>query len=179
MRAAVPTGVDDLFLAGDAHQRIYAHRVSLREVGIRVVGRSARLTVNYRTTAEILGWSLGMLRGERIDDLDGGLDSIAGYRSTLRGMPPTLRGYSTGNEELAALGAQVRQWLDAGIEAAEIGIAARSNALVTAALGRLAADGLAAHSLNSSSSDEPVRGVAVGTMHRMKGLEFRALAVFG
>ncbi len=52
LRVAVPSGADDLFLAGDTHQRIYAHWVSLRRVGIDIAGRSARLSVNYRTTAE-------------------------------------------------------------------------------------------------------------------------------
>jgi hypothetical protein len=28
--------------------------------------------INYRTTAEILGWSLGLLRGEPIDDMNAG-----------------------------------------------------------------------------------------------------------
>ena len=69
---------DDIFIAGDTHQRIYENRVSLREVGINIAGRSSRLNINYRTTAEILGWSLGLLRGEPIDDMERGLDSIAG-----------------------------------------------------------------------------------------------------
>jgi hypothetical protein len=34
LRAAVQPGPDDLFIAGDTHQRIYDHRISLREVGI-------------------------------------------------------------------------------------------------------------------------------------------------
>jgi hypothetical protein len=44
-----------------------------------------------------------MLRGERIDDLDSGLETVAGYRSTLHGRPPTLQGYSTRNDELVGL----------------------------------------------------------------------------
>lgn len=76
LRAAVDRGPNDLFLVGDTHQRIYSHVVSLRDVGIEVAGRSTRLTLNYRTTAEILAWSLGLVRGEPIDDMDGGLDSL-------------------------------------------------------------------------------------------------------
>src|SRR5690606_22583016 len=88
LRAAVAEGPDDLFIAGDSHQRIYHSRVSLRDVGVHVAGRSARLTINYRTTAEILAWSLGMLEGEPVDDMDGGLDTVAGYRSEVHGPPP-------------------------------------------------------------------------------------------
>ena len=54
LRAAVAPGPDDLFIVGDPHQRIYDNHVSLGKVGINVKGRSKRLTINYRTTHEIL-----------------------------------------------------------------------------------------------------------------------------
>jgi superfamily I DNA/RNA helicase len=176
LRALVPSGPDDLFIAGDPHQRIYNHRVSLREVGIAVAGRSARLTVNYRTTAEILAWSLGMLRGERIDDLDGGLESIAGYRSPLHGLPPVLRGHPTRDVELVALAGQVREWVGLSIAPQEIGVAARSRSAVDAAVQALSAAGIEAESLADSGGEVGER-VVVGTMHAMKGLEFRCMAV--
>ena len=70
-----------MFLTGDPHQRIYGNHVSLRQVGISVAGRSSRLRVNYRTSAEILQWAMGVLGDIAIADLDDGLDSLAGYRS--------------------------------------------------------------------------------------------------
>lgn len=35
LRAVVPESANDLFLAADAHQRIYGHRISLKQIGIR------------------------------------------------------------------------------------------------------------------------------------------------
>ena len=61
LRAAVPAGPDDMFIVGDAHQRIYDNHVSLARVGINVRGRSKRLTVNYRTTQEILALAVPAL----------------------------------------------------------------------------------------------------------------------
>ncbi|MFF5992774.1 UvrD-helicase domain-containing protein [Prauserella flavalba] len=177
LRAATDRGPNDLFLAGDTHQRIYSHVVSLREVGIEVAGRSGKLTLNYRTTAEILEWSLGLVRGESIDDMDGGLDSIAGCRSEMHGMPPTVTGYRGTNEEFEQLSARVRDWLDAGIEPGEIGVAARAKWLVDAAVKALAADSVPVEALTGAVV--PTEAVSVGTMHRMKGLEFRCLAVIG
>ncbi|WP_158884562.1 UvrD-helicase domain-containing protein [Amycolatopsis anabasis] len=177
LRAAVPRQPNDVFLAGDTHQRIYSHLVSLREVGIHVAGRSSRLTVNYRTTAEILSWSLGLLRGEPIDDMDGGLDSIAGCRSEMHGMPPELKEYRNKNAELDGLSTTVRMWLDAGVEPGEIGVAARAKWLVEAAVDALEAVSIPVRSLLGAKA--PDDAVAVGTMHRMKGLEFRCLAVIG
>ncbi|TVT56347.1 AAA family ATPase [Amycolatopsis rhizosphaerae] len=177
LRALVAPGPDDLFIAGDTHQRIYANRVSLREVGILVAGRSSRLTVNYRTTAEILAWSLGMLHGERIDDMDAGLETIAGYRSEVHGDLPALRGHRTRNAELESLVGTVRGWLDAGVAPGEIGIAARSNGLANSAREALAAAGLPVRPL--AKTEQADESIGIGTMHRMKGLEFRCVAVIG
>ncbi|MPZ80007.1 MAG: AAA family ATPase [Actinophytocola sp.] len=177
LRAAVPEARDDMFVAADAHQRIYGHRISLKQVGVRITGRSERLTLNYRTTAEILGWSIGLLHGQPVDDLNGDLDTLAGCRSEVHGQPPSLHAAATRQEELDGLAGEVRAWLDAGVEPDQIGIAARSWSQVDAAVGALTAAGLPAKSLARS---RPESGrVAVATMHAMKGLEFRCVAVVG
>jgi superfamily I DNA/RNA helicase len=54
LRAMAAKGPDDLFLAGDTHQRIYDSYVSLGSLGIQIRGRSSRLTLTYRSTHEIL-----------------------------------------------------------------------------------------------------------------------------
>lgn len=177
LRAAVAPGPDDLFIAGDTHQRIYTHRVSLRRLGIDVAGRSERLTVNYRTTAEILGWSLGILRGETVDDMNGGLDTLAGCRSALHGDPPTLRAVRDQRAELAQLVSTVRDWLSKDVQPGQIGVAARSARLVDEAVAALSAAGIRAVSLARRAARDGE--VSVTSMHRMKGLEFRCVAVIG
>lgn len=177
LRAAVAPAENDLFIAGDTHQRIYNNRVSLRDLGITVTGRSGRLTVNYRTTAEILGWSVQMLHGEQVDDMNDGLDTLAGCRSAVHGLPPQLRGFPTRADELSAAAAQVRDWLDAGIRPGEIGVAARTTSLAKAAVAAAQAAGIPVRLLGASENTEDA--VSVATMHRMKGLEFRCLAVIG
>ncbi len=81
LRAAVPPGPDDLFLVGDPHQRIWQHRVSMRDTGVHIVGRTQRLTVSYRTTQEILDWAVRVLGLAPADELDGWPDSLDGYES--------------------------------------------------------------------------------------------------
>lgn len=176
LRASVAVGADDLFLAGDTQQRIYDNRVTLRELGIAVTGRSTRLNVNYRTTAEILAWSIGLLRGEPIDDMDGGLDAIARCRSEVHGLPPETRGFGTQDAEVRHIREAVTNWILRGVAAREIGIAARVRAFGDVIRKDLAGAGIPAVDLASSSHEE---GVNVGTMHRMKGLEFRCLIVAG
>ncbi len=174
LRALAAPGQNDLFLVGDTHQRIYDNRVSLSKVGIEVRGRSHRLRINYRTTHEILKWSLTLLTGETFDDLDDGTETLAGYRSTFHGPPPELVGYKTRAEEIAGLVEAVKAWIADGLDPGEIGIAARTNAALSTTESELRAAGVPARLL--SDSKEP-GSVAIGTMHRMKGMEFRAVAI--
>lgn len=97
LRAAVAEGPNDLFIVGDAHQRIYARRSSLSKIGINIRGRSRKLRINYRTTRQILRWSLTVLGGGDYDDLDDGSDSqdVAGYHSYLDGPKPTCEGFTS------------------------------------------------------------------------------------
>jgi len=179
LRAAVAEGADDLFIAGDTHQRIYGPRVSLAEVGVNIRGRSSRLRINYRTTAQILGWSLGLMHGQSVDDMDGGLDSVADCRSEMRGEEPVVRGLSTWEAELGHLKETVRSWTEAGVLPGEIGVAARSNRAVEEAVLALEEAGVPALALSQEAAGAGEDAVTVGTMHRMKGLEFRCLAVVG
>lgn len=98
----------------------------------------------------------------------------AGYRSTFHGPPPELVGYRTRAEEIAGLVEAVKGWIDDGLDPGDIGIAARTNAALSTAESELRAAGVPARLL--SDSKEP-GSVAIGTMHRMKGMGFRAVAI--
>jgi superfamily I DNA/RNA helicase len=176
LRAAVPPGPDDMFIVGDVHQRIYDNHVSLAKVGINVRGRSRKLTVNYRTTQEILALAVPALGKAPVTGLDDEADSLVGYRSPLHGRRPEVYAADSWDAELAALVDRVRNWLDDGIEPHAIGLAARSGYLGKQASPALQAAGIPSVSLSAKSAKDAVR---VGTMHGMKGLEFQAVAVFG
>ncbi|WP_062355853.1 UvrD-helicase domain-containing protein [Herbidospora yilanensis] len=178
LRGAVAEGPDDLFIAGDTHQRIYEGSVSLSSLGIRVAGRSSRLTVNYRTTAEILKWSCAMLSGESVDGLSGEEATLTGCRSEMHGQEPDVFGAPTRESELAELVNKVEEWLDLGVSPGAIGVAARSGTYARQAAEALTAAGVAAEQV---TRDQPADGECVQTMtmHRMKGLEFRCVAVVG
>ena len=176
LRAAVPNGPDDMFIVGDVHQRIYDNRVSFTKVGINVRGRSKRLTVNYRTTQEILAMAVPTLGKAPVTGLDDEPDTLTGYRSPLHGRPPEIHAAPSHEAELSALVGRVRGWIDEGIEPHAIGVAARSGYQGKQASMALQAAGIATVSLTTKSRADAVR---VGTMHGMKGLEFQAVAVFG
>jgi len=176
LRAAVPAGPDDLFISADPHQRIYDNRVSLASLGIGVRGRSRRLTVNYRTTQEILAWAVPLLGPDPVTGLDGEADTLKGYRSPMHGRRPLVRAAATREEELANLAERILTWLDSGIEPHAIAVAARSSSLAHQARDALKAAGIPTLALVTQSTKNAVR---TGTMHGMKGLEFQAVAVIG
>ncbi|MDT0532316.1 AAA family ATPase [Micromonospora sp. DSM 115977] len=179
LRAAVAPGADDLFITGDPHQRIYDSRVSLNALGISVAGRSSRLRVNYRSTEEILSWSTGVLVGTRVEDLGGdGDDSLAGYRSLLHGKRPHAAGYPTGQAEIAALVERVGEWLEQGVAASEIAVCARFTTTLGDVQEALGTAGIPAVRVRDQPGAD-VDGVRLATMHAMKGLEFRCVAVVG
>ena len=176
LRAAAAAGPDDLFVAADPHQRIYRNRVSLVSLGIQVRGRSRRLTLNYRTTQEILGRALLLLGTAPVTGLDGEVDTLLGYRSPMHGQVPEIRGTATRAAELKALAERIRSWLEAGIEPHAIGVAARNTHLARDARAALQIAGIPTMPLTGHGGKQAVR---TGTMHGMKGLEFQAVAVIG
>lgn len=174
LRQAVAAGPNDLFIAGDAHQRIYDHRVSLLSLGIDTRGRSRRLKINYRTSQQILGWTLGILTGQHVDDLDGDIESEVGYRSAFDGPVPTIQTFETPAEEAEFVAAQVEEWIETEVARSAIGIAARRRRDL-----RAVQDALDELEIRWTEIGADVRkpGVQVGTMHSCKGLEFARLAV--
>jgi hypothetical protein len=179
LRSAVPPGSDDLFITGDPHQRIYDSKVSLGSLGISVMGRTHRLRVNYRSTEEILSWSTGILRPVTIEDLAGdGSDSLAGYRSLLHGRRPQAEGHGSEHAEVAALVERVQGWIAQGVRPSEIGVCARFNVLLDRAYDKLSAAGVPVARVRDTPGAQ-VEGVRLATMHAMKGLEFRCVAVLG
>ena len=176
LRAAVDPGPDDLFIAADPHQRIYGNRVALAGLRISVRGRSRRLSLNYRTTQEILAWALPLLGADPVTGLDGEADSLLGYRSPMHGPRPQAWQAASRTAEFGLLTERVGSWLSAGLEPHAIGVTARSAALVREAREALETAGIATASLSGRSH---VPAVRTGTMHAMKGLEFQAVAVIG
>lgn len=175
LRACVPPGPNDLFLAGDAHQRIYDHRVSLSSLGVETRGRSRRLKINYRTSQSILAHAQGILRGIRVDDLDGTPEETVGYRSAFDGPDPTTARFTTLAEEAEHVAGIVRDWLDAGVSPSAIGVLGRTRGVLKPAQEALTRAGI----VWSELDDDITGNVRVTTMHSAKGMEFARLVVVG
>lgn len=164
---------NDLFIVGDAHQRIYKNKVVLSRCGINVKGRAGKLRMNYRTTEEIRHKAMNVLEGISFDDLDDGIDDGKGYISVSHGEQPTVSVYTTQDQEASELIKSIQEQTAAGIDPREICVVARTNTLVDEYKKYLVAAGIACFEVKRKQADDRSRmGVRLATMHRVKGLEF-------
>lgn len=167
---------DPLCTVGDGHQRIYRTKIPMSRAGINIIGRSRRLKINYRTSEQIRIYSHGVLTGVEIDDLNGGSVSITGDRSVFKGPEPLVEGCKDIAEESAAIVSWVQRLVqDHGFQDHEICITPYKKEVVTA----LTEAGFIIFRLKPREVDpganEP--GIRMGTMQRIKGLEFRAICL--
>lgn len=173
-----PDVKNDIYIVGDAHQRIYAHRVVLGRCGIEIRGRARKLRLNYRTTDEIRRWATALLEDRDIDDLDGGKDSNAGYRSLLHGDLPAVKSFASFDEEAAHIAALLADFSSQGIPLNTVCLVARTGALLEQYEAALEPQGLPVARIDQNTSDDrDAEGLRTATMHRVKGLEFDHMLV--
>lgn len=178
LRSIVPEGADDLFIVGDAHQRIYERRpVVLGSCGINIRGRGRKLRLNYRTTEETRRWAADLLADRRIDDLDGGQDRNEGVYSAAHGPEPEVRHFASREEQAAWLVSYLTDLEGGGEALRNICIAARTRNERDALCLELQNAGLVTEVLERDAPDQSTPGVRVATMHRVKGLEFDRVVV--
>ena len=179
LRALAAEGPDDLFICEDSHQRIYGEKVVLNRFGIAVRGRSRRLTLNYRTTRQNLGYAVGILEGADITDLEGNPEDMSGYRSALSGPPPRLIAATSATDELESVATVLKSWMsENGAESDTFAVLVRDRATRDRIARGLASRGVKVQVIEGA--DKPVDGKPqVLTMHRAKGLEFRRVVLAG
>ena len=176
LRALAAEHPDDLFIAEDSHQRIYGRRTVLGQHGIRIVGRSRRLTLNYRTTAQTLHYAMRILEGGDYVDLEEGAESAAAYRSARTGPVPQVMPGASLAAQFEQAARTVATWV-AGSPAPEtIAVLVRDRRTRERVAAALAERGVQIRSVDRESvkPGQPV----VMTMHRAKGTEFSKVLLF-
>jgi superfamily I DNA/RNA helicase len=169
----VPPRENDIFIVGDAHQRIYRYRVTLGQCGIEIRGRGKKLKVNDRTTDEIRRFAVQLLEGRPIDDLDGGPDDQQGYMSLTHGAMPAVHSFSSVAEEIASVTQYIVGLQRHGSALESICIVACTKRLLELYGGHLRAAGFEAYEITRDAPEQRDRaGLRLATMHRVKGLEF-------
>ena len=164
-----------LFFAGDLGQRIFQTPFSWKELGVDVVGRTEVLKLNYRTSHQIRTAADRLLEQE-ISDVDGNVEDRRATVSTFSGEHPTIEVFETAQEETKAVSTWLMDRLEEGVNADEIGVFVRSSGQLDRAQSALENAGLPFVILDGQQATGQ-DCMSISTMHRAKGLEFRAVAV--
>lgn len=177
LRALVAEHRNDLFIAEDSHQRIYGQKLVLSNFGIRIVGRSQRLTLNYRTTAQNLAWAVKVLQGGQFVDLEDGAEQSSDYRSARSGPTPSLFPTATLSDELDRAAELVTAWVDQVSAPETVAVLVRYSSQRDRVVAGLGERGVTVRAIDRGSikPGQPV----VMTMHRAKGTEFSKVLLFG
>lgn len=176
LRGLVPAGPDDMFIAEDSQQRIYGRQLVLSHFGVQITGRSRRLTLNYRTTAQNLDRAVQTLEGETYLELEGKPVTSARYRSARQGPDPVDVEVENLDQAIVKAADHVARWVkDEKVEAETVGVLAPFRSTVEKLAEALVGRGVPARVITREES--PGRVAASGsvqamTMHRAKGLEF-------
>jgi len=171
---------NDIFIVGDAHQRIYRHKVVLSRCDINIRGRGRKLRINYRTTDETRKWAVKLLEGMSFDDLDGGTDDQRGYKSLLKGVSPEIQHFVSFKDEVKFIIRRLQQIEAEGGSLTEVCLVARNNDLLKQYQSAIGEKGIETYLIRrSESEDRRAQGLRLATMHRVKGLEFDRVIIAG
>lgn len=180
LRKMVAEGPDDMLIVGDAHQRIYGRKVVLGQCGIKIIGRSRKLRINYRTTEETRRWATALLEGVSVDDLDGGEDTMGGFLSLIHGVAPVVNQYEALEDEVEAICAHLKDIQNTDEHYRSTCVVARTNNQLDQYENELNNKGIPVYRLTGfEPEDRSVGGVRMATMHRVKGLEFERIILCG
>lgn len=180
IRAAVPSQQNDLFIVGDAHQRIYRHKVILGRVGIDVVGRARTLKINYRTTDEVRKWACAQLENCLIEDLDGEAGSLKGYKSLTHGDLPKVIHSQHIFDDIKQIEETILLLKQMNMPLSQCCITTRTNSELQQYQKMLLAKHIPLLKLDKDTPDDQTQdGVRLATMHRIKGLEFNVVCIAG
>ena len=171
---------NDIFIVGDAHQRIYRNKAILSKCGINVRGRARKLRINYRTTEEIRKYAFGLLKGVSFDDMDEEYDDGDNCQSLTHGEKPVIQKFNTPEDEMEFIVKEIKDLEVAGVPRKDICLVARTHKLINGYKDGLRNNGIDVFEITTNKVDDRSRDeVRIATMHRVKGLEFNYIFAAG
>ncbi|WP_045212271.1 3'-5' exonuclease [Desulfonatronovibrio magnus] len=173
LRQLVPESANDLFIAGDAHQRIYRRKAVLGRCGINIRGRGKKLRINYRTTEENRIWAESIISSIPGESLGEAQKESNGYLSMMHGLQPAVHNLPTFEDEITHILKHIQALEQAGEDLSCVCLAVRTNKILEQYKERLEdlnIDVIKILPGDAISSEK--KGLRLATMHRVKGLEF-------
>jgi mRNA-degrading endonuclease RelE of RelBE toxin-antitoxin system len=164
-----------VFMVGDVNQRIRSLKGSFSNLGLNIRGRSRILRINYRTPRLVYEKAIAV-KCNSFPVEDGSLGSTA---SLFDGVYPKIEVYKTELEEFESF----HDWLQLtrqDVMDEEICIVTRTVTQLQRVQATLFQVGVPTYQIRGNVFDHSaIEGVRLSTIHRIKGLEFSAVAILG
>lgn len=171
---------NDIFIVGDAHQRIYNKKIVLSKCGINIRGRAHKLKINYRTTEETRAWAFNLLNDIKFDDLDAGEDDNKNYKSLIHGPSPKITNFNNVQEEVDYIVKSIKELNGQGVDLNNICLVTRTDKQLDMYRDLLRDRKIKIYKIHRKESEDRYnKCIRIATMHRVKGLEFDYVFLIG
>ncbi len=175
-RKLVEKKPNDIMLCGDIGQSLYRRYHSYSKHGFEVRGNSRKLNINYRTSRQIKDAADKMNEFLIQDD-----DNFVERRSSLsifNGPKPKIKFFQNREDEQKALIEWVKTIIEGGVQKHELVILARKNKFLNHIKSALVNSEIECWVLDDNSNYLSNQ-VGLALINRVKGLEYKAVAIFG
>lgn len=172
LSTSVKAQANNVFILCDMNQRIFKFSSWKKESDINIVGRTAHLSINYRTTKQISDYARYQFVNSSIIT-----DHIKEYKSIVNGQPPVVVPFKTEGEQKKYVAQCVKELMDT-IPEEQICIICPTNNYCTAIESVLQFMDIPCRILEKEILPEPGKGVCICPIKGVKGLEFRAVILY-
>jgi mRNA-degrading endonuclease RelE of RelBE toxin-antitoxin system len=179
LRALMPEKENDLFIVGDIRQQIYTNRINFSRCNINILGNRTRsMILNYRNTFEISRIADQLISDLQYRDLDETVLENERSHAIIKGEKPVIKSFATDDQEIDYIAAEIERITSTGIMENEIAVVARTNGQLKAITEKLEGKGIKSIPLENVDTISN-RKIYYGTMHSIKGFEFKVVFVAG
>lgn len=179
LRNLVPEKENDLFIVGDIRQKIYPVNVNFSKCNINILGnRTNQLTLNYRNTHQINIFANKIIDNIKFIDMDASVTEYNKSNAIINGDEPIIKTLRDYEDECDFVFDEINKITESGIMHNEIAIISRTNGFINKVVNNLTERGLNLMPLEDVDSINN-KNVYFGTMHSVKGFEFKVVFIVG
>jgi hypothetical protein len=174
---ALDLTTNSLFIALDSSQTIYKRKVSWRDIGIQIVGRTRVLRVNYRNTRPILSTAYTLIRDLDISGIvvcEPGEEYVVPEKALRDGPMPEVKRFKSFDEERRHALEWIRTRLEKGVSPDDMLVLGLSRSDMAKLEEWLQDAGIPAQLLGGRVRAGVVR---LSTVHSAKGLDAESVLV--
>jgi hypothetical protein len=174
---ALDLTTNSLFIALDSSQTIYKRKVSWRDIGIQIVGRTRVLRVNYRNTRPILSTAYALIRDLDVSGMvvcEAGGEYVVPEKALRDGPMPEIKRFNSFDAERRHALEWIRTHLEKGVSPNDLLVLGLSRSDMAKLEEWLQDAGIPAQLLGGRVRAGVVR---LSTVHSAKGLDAESVLV--